>query len=203
MINLQKGQRISLTKESTGLKDIMVCLGWDEAKKSPVKFSLFSKKPKIYNIDCDASAILLNNNGKCVNNKDIIYFGNLTHTSGAIVHQGDNLTGVGDGDDERIMINLQGLPSQYNEIVFIVTIYQADTRNQNFGMINNAFIRIVDISNGNKELCKYNLSNEPSYSDKTSMLFGRLYRHNGEWHFNAMGDGLKDVGVSQVVKHFK
>lgn len=204
MVNLQKGQKISLTKESKGLKNIMVGLGWDKVEQpTQSKFSLFGKKPKKSNIDCDASAILLNANGRCASNNDVVYFGNLSHNSGAVVHQGDNLTGEGNGDDEQILVKLNELPSKYDEIVFIVTIYQADTRNQNFGMINNAFIRIVDIDNGNKELCRFDLSNEPTYFDKTSMIFGKVYRHDGEWKFSAMGDGLTDVGISKVVNHFK
>ncbi|MGN1411379.1 MAG: TerD family protein [Oscillospiraceae bacterium] len=204
MVNLQKGQKISLTKESNGLKNIMVGLGWDKVEQpTQNKFTLFGKKSKKANIDCDASAILLNANGRCVSNNDVVYFANLSHNSGAVVHQGDNLTGEGNGDDEQILVRLNDLPSKYDEIVFIVTIYQADTRNQNFGMINNAFIRIVDIDNGNKELCRFDLSNEPTYCDKTSMIFGKVYRHDGEWKFSAIGDGLTDVGISKVVNHFK
>lgn len=199
MVNLTKGQKISLTKESSGLKNVMVGLGWDEAKIQPVKFSLFSRKPKQHSIDCDASAILLDENGKCANNSDVIYFGNLTHKSGTVKHLGDNLTGEGDGDDEQILVDLANLPSKYSKVVFVVTIYKADARNQNFGMIQNAYIRIVDTSNGNKELCKFNLSNDINYNDKTSMLFGELYRHNGEWKFNAIGEGLYSVGISNIV----
>ena len=199
MVNLTKGQKISLTKESSGLKNVMVALGWDEAKIQPVKFSLFSRKPKQHSIDCDASAILLDENGKCTDNSDVIYFGNLTHKSGTVKHQGDNLTGEGDGDDEQILVDLANLPSKYCKIVFVVTIYKADARNQNFGMIQNAYIRIVDTSNGNKELCKFNLSDDINYNDKTSMLFGELYRHNGEWKFNAIGEGLYSVGISNIV----
>lgn len=204
MINLQKGQKISLTKESAGLKNVIVGLGWDEAKHEPVKFSLFSKKPKQNSIDCDASAILLNENGKCVSNSDVVYFGNLIHSSDTIKHQGDNLTGVGDGDDEQIFVDLVNLPAKYNKIVFVVTIYKADEKNQNFGMIQNAYIRIVDTSNGNKELCRFNLSSDMTYNDKTSMIFGELYRHNGEWKFNAIGEGLYSVGISSIVnQHYR
>lgn len=199
MVNLTKGQKISLTKESSGLKNVMVGLGWDEAKIQPVKFSLFSRKPKQHNIDCDASAILLDENGKCTDNSDVVYFGNLNHKSNTVKHQGDNLTGEGEGDDEQILVDLDNLPSKYSKVVFVVTIYKADARNQNFGMIQNAYIRIVDTSNGNKELCKYSLSNEINYNDKTSMVFGELYRHNGEWKFNAIGEGLYSVGISNIV----
>lgn len=203
MINLQKGQKISLTKESLSLKDVMVGLGWDEVKQEPTKFSLFSKKPKVNNIDCDSSAILLNQEGKCISNSDVVYFGNLLHKSGAVKHQGDNLTGAGDGDDEQIMIDLQNISERYSKIVFIVTIYKADERNQNFDMIKNAFIRIVDISNGNKELCRFDISNDISYNGKTSMVFGELYRHNGEWKFNAIGEGLHEVSISKIVEHYR
>lgn len=203
MINLQKGQKISLTKESSSLKNVMVGLGWDEVQQKPTKFSLFSKKTKVNNIDCDTSAILLNQEGKCVSNSDVVYFGNLSHKSGAVKHQGDNLTGAGDGDDEQIMVDLQTLPDKYSKIVFIVNIYKADERNQKFNMIQNAFIRIVDISNGNKELCRFDISNDIFYNDKTSMVFGELYRHNGEWKFNAIGEGLYEVSISKIVERYR
>jgi stress response protein SCP2 len=200
MVNLQKGQKISLSKESDGLKNIMIGLGWDEVKQSS-KFSLFGKAKKA-NIDCDASAILLDGNGKCISNRDVVYFGSLNHESGAVQHQGDNLTGAGEGDDETILVNLNQLPSKYQEIVFVVTIYKADSRNQNFGMIDNAFIRVVDVDK-NQELCRFDISNDPNYSDKTSMIFGKVYRHNGEWKFSAIGEGLTAVGVSKVVEYFR
>jgi len=204
MINLQKGQKISLTKENDGLKNVMVGLGWDEIKKESVRFSLFSKKPRTAdnNIDCDTAAILLDANGKCLSNNDVVYFGSLVHNSNAVVHQGDNLTGAGDGDDEQILVDLENLPLKYNKIVFIVNIYKADERHQHFGMIQNAFIRIVDTSNS-KEICRFNLSNDVTYNDKTSMIFGELYRHNNEWKFNAIGEGLYEVGISKVVQLYR
>lgn len=199
MVNLQKGQKISLTKESVGLKTVMVGLGWDEAKQ-PTKFSLFGRKNA--SIDCDASAILLNENGKCATTGDVVYFGNLSHKSGFVTHQGDNLTGAGEGDDEQILVDLEHLPEKYQRIVFIVNIYDCVKRNQNFGMVENAFIRIVDTSNGNRELCKYNLSNDPTYQGNTAMIFGELYRHNGEWKFNAIGEGINEVSINHIVNHY-
>ena len=157
-ISLQKGQKVSLTKEGReGLNRVIVGLGWDEAKpagRGGLLGALFSAPAQA--IDCDASALLLKN-GKLVDGKDVVYFGNLTHKSGAVKHMGDNLTGAGDGDDEQIVIELERLPAEYDRIVFVVNIYQAVQRRQHFGMIQNAFIRIVDARNG-QELCKFNLS---------------------------------------------
>ncbi len=186
-VSLQKGQKISLVKEgSTGLKRIMVGLGWDEVEQ---KRRLFAPKPQ--DIDCDASAILCGKNGKLVStelNKCCVYFGNLRHSSGAIVHQGDNLTGAGAGDDEQIMVDLMGVPADIDKLVFVVNIYDADQRNQHFGMIRNAFIRIVDMNN-NSEICRFNLSED--YSGMTGMIVGELYRFSNEWKFNAIGQGVK------------
>ena len=188
-VNLQKGQKISLVKSgSAGLKKIMVGLGWDEVEQ---KRRLFAPKPQ--DIDCDASAILCGKDGKLVSsdtNKCCVYFGNLRHSSGAIVHQGDNLTGAGEGDDEQIMVDLPAVPAEIDKIVFVVNIYDADTRNQHFGMIRNVFIRIVDL-NGNSEICRFNLSED--YSGMTGMIVGELYRHDGEWKFNAIGQGVRNA----------
>ena len=177
-ISLQKGQKVSLTKEGReGLNRVIVGLGWDEAKpagRGGLLGALFSAPAQA--IDCDASALLLKN-GKLVDGKDVVYFGNLTHKSGAVKHMGDNLTGAGDGDDEQIVIELERLPAEYDRIVFVVNIYQAVQRRQHFGMIQNAFIRIVDARNG-QELCKFNLSE--NYNGMTAMIFGEAYRHNGE-----------------------
>ena len=145
-VNLKKGQRISLTKsptgQDTGLGKIIVGLGWDEAprKSGGLLGSLFGAKPAA--IDCDASAFLLKN-GKVASGKDIVYFGNLRHTSGTVQHMGDNLTGAGDGDDEQIVIDLIHVPAEYDRIVVVVNIYQAVQRHQSFGMIRNAFCRIA------------------------------------------------------------
>lgn len=201
MISLQKGQKISLTKESSGLTNVLVGLGWDEVQKPAKKmFPLFSKKPESF--DLDASVFLLHSGDKLTNSKDVVYFNNKTHFSGAVVHLGDNLTGVGEGDDEQITVDLKSLPEEYQKLVFIVTIFKAKERNQNFGMIDNAFIRIVD-SSTNKELCRYSMSNDINYGDKTAMIFGELYRNNGEWKFSAVGNGLNTGTISEVTNIYK
>ncbi len=191
-VSLQKGQKISLTKAgSVGLKKIMVGLGWDEAQpQAKGFFGLFAAKPA--DIDCDASAILCGANGKTIGGtKDsVVYFGNLRHASGAVIHQGDNLTGAGEGDDEQIMVDLSLVPGNVEKIVFVVNIYDASARHQDFGMIRNAFIRVVDMRNST-EICKYNLSED--YSGKTGLIVGEIYRHEGEWKFNAIGQGVTNA----------
>lgn len=193
-ISLQKGQKVSLSKENTGLSKVIIGLGWDEVQKG--KAGLFSKKPKP--IDCDASALLLIN-GKLAGKKDIVYFGNLRHKSGTIQHMGDNLTGAGDGDDEQIIVDLASVPAEYDRIVLVVNIYQAVQRQQHFGMIQNAFIRLVDARNNN-EMCKYDLTE--NYSGMTAMIFGEVYRHNGEWKFNAIGQGTNDPGLGELANRY-
>lgn len=141
-ISLQKGQKVSLTKENPGLSQVVVGLGWDEAKQSRGFLgALFGAASQP--IDCDASAILLKN-GRLTDKADIVYFGNLRHKTGTVNHMGDNLTGAGDGDDEQIVIDLARVPVEYDKIVIVVNIYQAVQRKQEFGMIENAFIRLVD-----------------------------------------------------------
>ncbi|MDY4515822.1 MAG: TerD family protein [Lachnospiraceae bacterium] len=193
-ISLQKGQKVSLTKESAGLSRIVVGLGWDEAPRA--RGGLFAPKPKP--IDCDASAIMLQG-GKLRASGDVIYFANLRHKTGTVQHMGDNLTGAGDGDDEQIVIDLEHMPSEYDRIVIVVNIYQAAQRNQHFGMIRNAFIRLVDAKT-NREMCKYNLTE--NYQDMTAMIFGEVYRHNGEWKFNAIGQGTRDNSIGELVKKY-
>lgn len=194
-VNLQKGQKVDLTKGNAGLKSLVVGLGWDEA---PKKFSLFSKQE---DIDCDASAILINGQtGKLNGPIDVVYYGQLMHRSGAVRHCGDNLTGEGDGDDEQIIVELNKVPAEYSKIVFVVTIYQARERKQQFGMIRNAFIRIVDADTGS-ELCKYNLSE--NYEGKTAMIFGEVYRYNGEWKFGAIGEPTNDNGIADMAARFQ
>ncbi|MDE6911875.1 MAG: TerD family protein [Lachnospiraceae bacterium] len=193
-VSLQKGQKVSLSKDNAGLSKVIVGLGWDEAK--PAKRGFFAPKPQP--IDCDASAILLMN-GKLCANDDVIYFNNLRHKTGTVQHMGDNLTGAGDGDDEQIVVDLAAIPEQYDRIVIVVNIYQAYQRKQHFGMIENAFIRLVDARN-NTEMCKYNLSED--YSNMTAMIFGEIYRHSGEWKFNAVGQGTQDPGLGELVNRF-
>ncbi|HAE51932.1 MAG: TerD family protein [Ruminococcus sp.] len=189
-LNLQKGQKISLSKERAGLSEVIVGLGWDEAKRG-----IFKSR----SIDCDAFAILLTN-GKLAATSDIVYFANKHHYSDSVIHTGDNLTGAGSGDDEQIIIKLNEVPSQYDRIVIGVNIYSAESRKQHFGMIQNAFIRIVDAST-NTEMCIYNLTD--NYSGQTAMAFGEVYRNNGEWKFNAIGQGTTDKSVESFAARYK
>lgn len=196
-VSLQKGQKVSLTKETPGLSRIIVGLGWDEAK--PAKKGLFGFGGKSQNIDCDASALVCAN-GKIQSTKDVVFYNNLTHPSGAVQHMGDNLTGAGEGDDEQIIIDLDRMPEDYDRVVMAVTIYQARERNQHFGMIQNSFIRLVDARN-NQEICRYNLNEQ--YNQATAVIFGEVYRHNGEWKFNAMGQPTQDGGIAELVERFR
>ena len=197
-ISLKKGQKVSLTKESAGLSNVLVGLGWDavESKKGFLA-SLFGTQAA--DIDCDGTAILLKD-GKFCDKNDVVYFGNLEHKSGTVRHMGDNLTGDGEGDDEQILIDLSKVPAEYDRIVIVVNIYDCIKRKQEFGMIKNAFIRIVD-GKTNREMCKYDLSED--YSGMTAMIFGEIYRHNGEWKFNAIGQGTKDTSISELCRHYK
>ena len=145
-ISLQKGQKVSLSKENAGLSTVLVGLGWDEVEQKRGFLGLKAQQ----DIDCDASAILLKE-GKLRNNGDLVYFGNLVHKSGTIRHMGDNLTGAGEGDDEQILMDLSKIPPEYDRIVIVVNIYDAVRRRQQFGMIRNAFIRLVDGRN-NREM---------------------------------------------------
>ncbi len=192
-ISLQKGQKVSLSKESAGLSQVLIGLGWDEVKQSK---GFFAAKPKP--IDCDASALLLTN-GRLMDKTDLVYYGNLQHKTRTVQHLGDNLTGAGDGDDEQIVADLAHIPAQYDRIVFAVTIYQAMQKGQHFGLIENAFIRIVDGRN-NRELCKFNLTE--NYSGMTAMIFGEIYKNDGEWKFNAIGQGTNDPGLGELIARF-
>lgn len=191
-ISLAKGQKISLTKESTGLRNVKIGLGWDAVKKG-----FFSRKK---DIDCDASVIMLGADGKLKSNEDIVYYGNLCHKSGSIKSQGDNRTGAGEGDDEQILIVLDSVPKEYEKLEFVVTIYEAKERQQNFGLINNSYIRVID-ADKNIEICRFALTDD--YSGMTAMIFGEMYRHNNEWKFNAIGQGTWDGSISEMAKRFR
>lgn len=193
-VSLQKGQKVSLSKGNEGLSRIIVGLGWDEVQQ---KRGFFAPKPQ--SVDCDASALLLTN-GKLMGVQDVVYFGNLRHKSNSVMHMGDNLTGAGDGDDEQIVVELGAVPPEYDRIVLVVNIYNAAQRKQHFGMIQNAFCRVVDARNRN-ELCRYNLSED--YSGMTSMIFGEVYRHNGEWKFSAIGQGTTDNGLGELINRYR
>jgi tellurium resistance protein TerD len=148
--------------------------------------------------DLDASVFVLGENGKVRNNSDFVFFNNLTGGDGAVVHQGDNLTGEGEGDDEVIVVTLDKLPANVAKISFAATIYEADQRRQNFGMVQNAFIRVVN-GDGGKEVARYDLSEDAS--TETAMIFGELYRHGGEWKFKAIGQGFSG-GLGPLARSF-
>ncbi|KAF5065471.1 General stress protein 16U [anaerobic digester metagenome] len=186
-INLQKGQKVDLTKGNEGLNSLMVGLGWDvNAYDGGSDF------------DLDACAFLLGENGKITVSEDFIFYGNKVHPSGAVDHKGDNLTGEGDGDDEQIMVELSKVPANIAKISFTVTIYDAEARRQNFGQVSNAYIRIVDKSTGS-ELIRYDLGED--FSIETAVVVGEIYRHNGEWKFNAVGNGFSG-GLAALCAHF-
>mgnify|MGYP002626599121 CR=1 FL=1 len=199
-VNLQKGGKISLVKEgSGGLKSVMVGLGWDEVEQ---KRGFFAPKPQ--EIDCDASVILCGEDGKLVSSdvkQCCVYFGNLRHPSGAVVHHGDNLTGGGEGDDEQITVDLQNIPDNIKKLVFTVNIYDARARHQHFGLIRNAFIRLVDNNNGN-EICRYNLTEE--YDGMTGLIVGELNKQGSTWSFNAIGQGVLEASrLGSLINMYK
>ncbi len=174
MVNLVKGQKVDLTKGNAGLDKVIVGLGWDTNKYDGDNF------------DLDASAFLLGADGKVGTTNDFVYFNNKKDGSGAVVHTGDNLTGEGSGDDEQIIVELSKIPADVEKVAFAITIYDAENRLQNFGMVSNSFIRMVDAVT-NEEMIRYDLGED--YSTETAMVLGELYRHNGEWKFNAIGSG--------------
>lgn len=174
---LKKGQKVDLTKSNPGLKSITVGLGWDvNSYDSGADF------------DLDASAFMLGANGKVTGDSDFVFYGNANHPSGSVKHGGDNRTGAGEGDDEQILVDLQLIPANIERIDFTVTIYEANERRQNFGQVRNAYVRIVDNASG-QELIRYDL--EEDFSIETALVVGELYRHNGEWKFNAIGSGFQ------------
>lgn len=186
-INLQKGQKVSLTKGNPGLKKILVGLGWD-----------INKYDGGADFDLDAAAFMLGENGKTPTSDEFIFYGNLVHKSGAIEHLGDNLTGAGDGDDEQIKVDLSKVPENVQKIDFTVTIYEADQRRQNFGQIANAYIHIVDETT-NQEIIRYDLGED--FSIETAIVVGEIYRYNGEWKFNAIGSGFQG-GLAALCGNF-
>jgi len=148
--------------------------------------------------DLDASAILLNSAGKVISDQHFVFFNNLKSPDGSIEHTGDNLTGEGGGDDEQIKVNLAGAPAELDKVVFPVSIYDADTRNQNFGQVRNAFIRIVNQADG-KEIARYDLSEDAS--TETAMVFGELYRSGSDWKFRAVGQGYTS-GLAGIARDY-
>lgn len=202
VVNLQKGQRVDLTKGNAGLSRLQIGLGWDpvEQKKSGGFLGgLFGGGSGGANVDCDASVIMLQND-RIANQEDVVYFGRKTSVDGSVKHSGDNLTGEGAGDDETIFVDLNAVPAQFNKLVFVVNIYDAKKRNQDFGMIQNAYIRIVNPAN-NEELLRYNLTD--NYGGQTALITGEIYRSGSEWKFAAIGTGTTDEGLSGLVNRYR
>ncbi len=198
-ISLSKGQKISLTKDNPDLARVMVGLGWDPVGDGGKGLlgSLFGGGSP--DIDCDASVFMLDANGQLKNKTNIIYYGHLMSNCTSIKHMGDNLTGEGEGDDEQVLVDLSKIPGEVHRLVFLVNIYQAQKRNQHFGMIKNAFIRITNASN-NQEILRYSLTEE--YGGKTALVVGELYRHGSEWKFGAIGEGTTDPSLSTLAQKY-
>jgi tellurium resistance protein TerD len=174
-VSLSKGGNVNLSKEAPGLSKILVGLGWDARSTDGQDF------------DLDGSAFILNDQGKVRTDADFIFYNNLKSSDGAVEHTGDNLTGQGEGDDEAIKVNLATVPGDVDKIVVAVTIHDAATRSQNFGQVQNAFIRVVNDDNGT-EIARYDLSEDAS--TETAMVFGEVYRAGTEWKFRAVGQGF-------------
>lgn len=185
-VSLTKGGNVSLTKEAPGLSAVDIGLGWDVNSFSGGEF------------DLDASAIMLNAAGKVVSDAHFVFFNNLSSPDGSVVHAGDNLTGEGEGDDEVVKVNLAVVPPDVDRVVFPVSIYDADNRSQNFGMVRNAFIRVVNQSGGT-EIARYDLTEDAS--TETAMVFGELYRNGAEWKFRAVGQGYAS-GLRGIAQDF-
>ena len=185
-VSLQKGGNVSLDKVAPGMTKVHVGLGWDERSTDGAEF------------DLDASAFMLNAGGKVRGDTDFIFYNNLKSQCGAIEHTGDNLTGSGEGDDESLLVNLAQIPSEVQKVVFCVTIHEAAQRQQNFGQVSNAFIRIVN-QESNQEVARYDLTEDASI--ETAMMFGELYRHNNEWKFRALGQGYEG-GLAPLCRNF-
>ncbi len=186
-ISLKKGQKVSITKDNPGLSKVVVGLGWD--------VNAFDTGG---DFDLDAAAFLLADTGKVSGQEDFVFFGNLTHPSGGVQHMGDNRTGAGEGDDEQIRVDLSSVPAQITKIAFTVTIYEAEQRRQNFGQVNNAFIRIHNEQTG-EELLRYDLGED--FSIETAAVFGELYKNGNEWKFNAIGSGYQG-GLGALCANF-
>lgn len=201
-VNLSKGQKVNLSKQRNGLSKVMVGLGWDEVPQNTGFFSMFKAKPQ--DIDCDAFAILLGFDGHLLHHATklpdcTVFFNNLSWPNGSIRHMGDNLTGEGDGDDEQIFVDLNSVPNDVGTIVFAVNIYEAFKRNQHFGMIQNAFIRVVDHER-QVELCRFNLSE--NYMNQTALVAGALVRSAEGWEFVTDGTAARVESLVDIVSAF-
>jgi tellurium resistance protein TerD len=186
-ISLQKGQKVDLTKSNPGLSKIIIGLGWDTNKYDGGK-----------DFDLDASVFLLSPEGKVTDERNFVFFNNPQSPDGSVTHTGDNRTGVGEGDDEQIKIDLALVSGNIAKISFAITIYEALERNQNFGQVSNAYVRVLNEASG-EELIRYDLGED--FSIETAIVVGELYRHNSEWKFNAIGSGYQN-GLAGLCKDF-
>ncbi|GIW22366.1 MAG: chemical-damaging agent resistance protein C [Candidatus Sericytochromatia bacterium] len=187
-INLSKGQKISLEKEEPGLKKVVVGLGWDVKKTDTGS-----------DFDLDASCLLLGQNGKLVSERHLVFYNNSKSPDGAVEYTGDNRTGVGEGDDEQIKVDLTKVSPEITRILFVVTIYDAENRKQNFGQVSNAYVRLFNEETG-KEIARYDLSED--YSTETAMLMAELYKHNNEWKMSALGNGYSG-GLQAILNNYQ
>ena len=201
-VNLVKGQKVNLVKSGGGsLRRILVGLGWDEVQQ---KRGFFAPKPQ--DIDCDASVILCGSNGRLVSSQidqTCVYFNNTSFAGGAIRHSGDDTTGGNSsgGDDEMILIDLQAIPSYVAKMAFVVNIYDANVRGQHFGLVRNAYIRVVDMDSNN-EVCRFNLSE--NYNGMTGLVAGEIYRNGNEWRFDAIGQPVRDASrLSKLIDLYR
>lgn len=185
-ISLQKGGNVSLSKEAPGLKKMIVGLGWDPRVTDGTEF------------DLDGSVFLLNAEGKVRSDSDFVFYNNAKSTCGSVVHSGDNRSGQGEGDDERVTVDLEKVPADVAKIVFAVTIHEGEKRNQNFGQVSKAFMRCLN-AEGEKEIARYDLSEDGS--TETAMIFGEVYRNGAEWKFRAVGQGFKG-GLGPLASSF-
>lgn len=185
-ISLAKGGNVSLSKEEPGLTRILIGLGWDTRSSDGTDF------------DLDASAFLLADTGKVRGDNDFIFYNNLRSPDGAVEHTGDNRTGEGDGDDEALTIDLGKVPADVQKVAVAATIHDADVRHQNFGMVQNAFMRVVNAAT-DREIARYDLSED--YSVETALIFGEIYRHNGDWKFRAVGQGYGG-GLAPLARNY-
>ncbi|MFE7117525.1 TerD family protein [Streptomyces sp. NPDC057654] len=185
-VTLSKGGNVSLSKEAPGLTAVIVGLGWDVRTTTGADY------------DLDASALLCGAGGKVLSDQHFVFFNNLASPDGSVLHSGDNLTGGGDGDDEQIKIDLSAVPADVEKVVFPVSIYEADERNQSFGQVRNAFMRVVNQADG-REIARYDLTEDAS--TETAMVFGEVYRHGGEWKFRAIGQGYAS-GLAGIASDF-
>ncbi len=185
-VSLSKGGNVSLSKEAPGLKSVIIGLGWDVRASDGQGF------------DLDATAFLLKDNGKVRSDSDFIFYNNTKSVDGSVEHTGDSKDGAGDGDDESLKVDLSRVPADVHKVAVCVTIHDAEARRQNFGMVNNAFVRILN-ADGGKEIARYDLSEDASV--ETAMIFAEVYRHNNEWKFKAIGQGFKG-GLGPLAQNF-